>query len=125
MKNRKKYEYTLEEVAQRDQRLEAKTKMKADDYRKIFRNLSIVTAVSVIAAASILKYDDEKRNHLDEYCAYCDFIGLKHQQKMIEKQYGTEAFATVLKDNNHQLSVYYIDDQGEKQLIKNYYNKRR
>ena len=123
MKKIKKIEYSLQEIADRE-RLEAKKAMEADGYRRLIKGLSVTTIAAVIMMGVTIKCEDNNKDHLEEYCAYCDILGLNHQQKMIKKQYGTEAFATELKDNKQELAVYYLDDQGKKVLIKEF-NKRR
>ena len=121
MKQIKKNEYTLEEIADRE-RIDAIKEMQVQGYRNIIRGLSVTVVASIILGGVVaIKHGDDKKDHLDEYCIYCNLLGLKHQSKMIEKQYGTETFATNLKNNNQQLDVYYLDDEGEKKLIKSFY----
>ena len=117
-----KKEMTLSELAKKDLKVYKKTEEQIKRQKIFFKTCSITLACTIISAAAGtiagLKKNDEKTDHLDNYCIYCNMFGLKHQQKMIDKQYG-EAIDTDLIDNN-RLNVYYVDDENEKHLIKSF-----
>ena len=124
-----KKEMTLSELAKKDLKVYKKTEEQIKRQKIFFKTCSITLACTIISAAAGtiagLKKNDEKTDHLNSYCIYCNIFGLEHQQKMIEKQYGGEAIDTELIDDN-RLNVYYVDDDNERHLIKSFIstNKR-
>lgn len=123
-----KKEMSLTELAAKDLKMSKKTEEQVKRQKFMIKYLSVTGLCVVISAVagvySGLRKVDKNTDHLEDYCIYCNVLGLKHQQKMIDKQYG-DAIETELVDDK-RLNVYYIDDDYQKHLIKSFIsgNKR-
>ncbi|MBO4245551.1 MAG: hypothetical protein J5892_02275 [Bacilli bacterium] len=128
-----KKEMSLQELATKEltQFDEEKKKEEVQKMKYKLLSLSVITLASVISAATAvvtaIKKCDSKVDHLKDSCCLCSCLGLEHQEKMINKQYGNEAIDTELTETINQeiLKVYYIDDDYSKTLIKTFYQNKK
>ena len=127
-----KNEMSLEELAKMELNKfdEENNKPENDRIKLQIASLSVVALATLISASTGLimgiRGNDEKTDHLVHQCFLDKFFGLKHQEKMINKQYSDEVIATNLTENDDYevLEVYYIDDDNSKRLIKSFYQKK-